>query len=92
MKASGRKQECRVRLCLREDCEVFLTKSAKPLEEIAKGGGWLPDGHGVLTEKITQSADGKSFTSRIRWDMFDVAGKTVESGIEGTGEGRRMGF
>ena len=72
--------------------EVFLTKSAKPLEEIAKGGGWLPDGHGVLSEKITLSADGKSFTSRVRWDMFDQAGKAVESGIEGTGEGRRMGF
>lgn len=72
--------------------EVFLTKSAKPLEEIAKGGGWLPDGHGVLSEKITLSADGKSFTSRIRWDMFDLAGKAVESGVEGTGEGRRMGF
>ena len=72
--------------------EVFLTKSAKPLEEIAKGGGWLPDGHGVLSEKITLSADGKSFKSLIRWDMFDLAGKPVESGIEGTGEGKRMGF
>ena len=72
--------------------EVFLTKSAKPLEEIAKGGGWLPDGHGVLSEKITLSADGKSFKSLIRWDMFDLAGKAVESGIEGTGEGKRMGF
>lgn len=72
--------------------EVFLTKSAKPLEEIAKGGGWLPDGHGVLSEKITLSADGKSFKSIIRWDMFDQAGKAVESGIEGTGEGKRMGF
>jgi hypothetical protein len=72
--------------------EVFLTKSAKPLEEIAKGGGWLPDGHGVLSEKITLSADGKSFKSIIRWDMFDQAGKAVESGVEGTGEGKRMGF
>ena len=72
--------------------EVFLTKSPKPLEEIAKGGGWLPDGHGVLFEKITLSADGKSFKSVIRWDAFDPAGKAVESGIEGTGEGLRMGF
>lgn len=72
--------------------EVFLTKSEKPLDEIAKGGGWLPDGYGVLAEKITLSADGKSFKSLIRWDMFDQAGKAVESGIEGTGEGKRMGF
>ena len=72
--------------------EVFLTKSEKPLEEIAKGGGWLPDGHGVLAEKITLSEDGKSFKSIIRWDAYDQAGKAVESNIEGTGEGRRMGF
>jgi len=72
--------------------EVLLTRSAKPLEEIAKGGGWLPDGHGVLAEEISLSADGKTFTSRVRWDMFDRAGKAVESGVEGTSEGRRMGF
>jgi len=72
--------------------EVFLTKSPKPLEEIAKGGGWLPDVHGVLFEKITLSEDGRSFKSLIRWDAFDQAGKPTESGIEGTGEGSRMGF
>jgi hypothetical protein len=72
--------------------EVFLTKAAKPLEEIAKGGGWLPDGHGVLTEKITVAEDGKSWKSVVRWDAFDQAGKPTESGIEGTGEGSRMGF
>ena len=72
--------------------EVFLTKSLKPLEEITKGGGWQPDGHGVLFEKITLSEDGKSFKSLIRWDAFDQAGKPIESGIEGTGEGSRIGF
>lgn len=72
--------------------EVFLTKSAKPLEEIAKGGGWLPDGYGILSEKITLSADGKTFKSIIRWDAFDQAGKAVESAVAGTGEGKRMGF
>ena len=71
---------------------MFLTKSANPLEEIAKGGGWLPDGHGVLFEKITVSEDGKSFKSLIRWDAFDQAGKPTESGVEGVGEGSRMGF
>ena len=72
--------------------EVWLTKSEKPLDEIAKGGGWLPDGVGILSEKITLSEDGKSFKSIIRWDSFDQAGKAVESAIEGTGEGKRMGF
>jgi hypothetical protein len=72
--------------------EVFLTKASNPLEEIAKGGGWLPDGHGVLVEKITLSEDGKSFKSLIRWDAFDQAGKPTETGIEGTSDGSRMGF
>jgi hypothetical protein len=72
--------------------QVYLTKSPKPLEEIAKGGGWLPDGYGVLFEKITVSEDGKSFKSIIRWDAFDQAGMPTESGVEGTGEGARMGF
>jgi hypothetical protein len=72
--------------------EVFLTKASNPLEEIAKGGGWLPDGHGVLVEKITLSEDGKSFKSLIRWDTFDQAGKPTETGIEGTSDASRMGF
>jgi hypothetical protein len=72
--------------------EVFLTKSPKPLEEIANGGGWKPDGYGVLSEKITVSEDGKSFKSIIRWDTFDEVGTPTETGTEGTGEGSRMGF
>ena len=83
-KTGARKYEARY--------EVWLTKSEKPLEEIAKGGGWLPDGHGILSEMITLAEDGKSFKSIIRWDSFDQAGKAVESAIEGTGEGKRMGF
>jgi hypothetical protein len=72
--------------------EVFLTKAPHALEEIAKGGGWLPDGHGVLYEKISLSEDGKSFKSVIRWDAYDQAGKPTESGVEGAGEGTRIGF
>jgi hypothetical protein len=72
--------------------EVFLTKSSKPLDEIARGGGWLPDGRGILYERITLSEDGKSFKSTIRWDAFDPAGTPTESAVEGTGEGARIGF
>ena len=32
--------------------EVFLTKSAKPLEEIAKGGGWLVPQSELTPEKL----------------------------------------
>ena len=72
--------------------EFFSTKATNPLEEIAKGGGWVPDGRGVLFEKITLSEDGKSFESQIRYDAFDQAGKPTESGSEGTSRGSRIGF
>ena len=72
--------------------EFFSTKATNPLEEIAKGGGWVPDGRGVLFEKITLAEDGKSFESLIRYDAFDQAGNPTESGSEGTSRGSRIGF
>ena len=38
----------------------YVTKAPTGFEEIAKGGGWAPDGHGVFTEKISLSEDGQS--------------------------------
>jgi hypothetical protein len=72
--------------------EVFLTKPVAILDEIAKGGGWVPNGHGVLTQKITLSADGNSFDSTIRFDLFDAQGKAVDGGGEATGHGERIKF
>jgi hypothetical protein len=72
--------------------QFFATKAANPLEEIARGGGWLPDGHGVLSEKIALAEDGKSYQSVVRYDAFDQAGKPSETGIEGTSQGSRIGF
>ena len=70
----------------------YITKPPAAFEEIAKGGGWLPAGHGVLTEKILLSEDGKSFKSVITYAAFDPAGKPVEGSGEGTGTGTRMDF
>jgi hypothetical protein len=70
----------------------YMTKAPSTFDDIAKGGGWSPAGRGVLTEKITLSADGKSFKSTIAYAAFDQAGNSVEGGGEGTGEGVRMGF
>lgn len=70
----------------------FWTKSPTAFDEIAKGGGWAPGGHGVLTEKITLSADGRSYTSNLSYDAFDQAGKPTESGSLAEGHGQRMGF
>jgi hypothetical protein len=70
----------------------YVTKAPRGFDEIAKGGGWLPAGHGVLTETIALSEDGKSYNSKIAYAAFDQAGKPAEGGGEGTGEGTRIDF
>ncbi|MEP6591215.1 MAG: hypothetical protein ABJC19_08520 [Gemmatimonadota bacterium] len=55
-------------------------------------GGWLPAGHGVLTEKITLSADGNSYTSTVHYDSFDQAGQPMPIGGDATGSGTRIVF
>lgn len=55
-------------------------------------GGWLPNGHGVLTEIITLSADGNSYTSMIKYVSFDKNERPTTAGGEGTGAGTRIEF
>lgn len=70
----------------------YMTKPPAALQEITSGGGWMPTGHGVLTESITLSADGNSFSSTIHWDAFDMAGKPTAGGGDGTTHGTRITF
>lgn len=70
----------------------FATRAPASFADIAHGGGWLPAGHGVLTETITLSADGASYTSTIAYAAFDSSGKPLPGGGKGTGTGVRMGF
>ena len=70
----------------------YVTKAPGTFDDITKGGGWSPAGHGDFTEKITLSADGKSYESTITYAAFDQTGNPVEGGGEGTGEGTRMSF
>jgi hypothetical protein len=72
--------------------EFYVTKAPAAFDEIAKGGGWGLAGRGVFVERITVSADGKSFTSKIKYDQFDTAGKPAEGGGEATGKGVRLAF
>jgi hypothetical protein len=72
--------------------EFYVTKAPAAFEEISKGGGWAPAGRGIFVERITLSADGKSFTSKIKYDQFDTAGKPAEGGGEAEGKGVRMTF
>ena len=72
--------------------EFYATKAPAKFDEIAKGGGWAPAGPGVFVERITLSADGKSFTSKIKYDQFDTAGNPAEGGGEAEGKGVKMTF
>jgi hypothetical protein len=72
--------------------EFYVTKPPAAFEEIAKAGGWGPAGRGIFVERITLSEDGKSFTSKIKYDQFDVAGKPAEGGGMATGRGVRLTF
>lgn len=72
--------------------EFYVTKAPAAFDEITKGGGWGPAGRGVFVERITLSDDGKSFTSKIRYDQFDTAGKPAEGGGEATGRGVKLTF
>jgi hypothetical protein len=72
--------------------EFYVTKPPAKFDEIAKGGGWGLAGRGVFVEHITLSDDGKSFTSKIKYDQFDTAGKPAEGGGEATGKGVKLAF
>ena len=72
--------------------KFFWTNPPKAFKEITDGGGWPPGGSGVLTEKITLSADGNSFKSTISFDVLDNAGKVIETGSKGEAEIERIRF
>jgi hypothetical protein len=83
-KVSGREYEVKY--------EFYVTKPPANFEEITKGSGWGPAGRGVFVERITLSEDGKSFTSKIKYDQYDTAGKPAEGGGEATGQGVKLTF
>lgn len=70
--------------------EFFTTTPPTRLDDLARGGGWLPAGRGVLTEQIVLAADGQSFTSTLRYEAFDRTGAVTMGGGTGRGEGQRL--
>ncbi len=72
--------------------EFFLTKSPTDLSLISQGGGWLPIGRGVLTEKIKLSDNGDSFTSSVRYEPLDSSGAILDGGGGAAGRGVRLKF
>ncbi len=72
--------------------QFFLSKAVTSADELVKGGGWGPDGYGVLVQKMTLSADSNSFESRITLELFDKDGKPTAGGGEGTAAAQRIRF
>jgi hypothetical protein len=70
----------------------FQTKAVKTGDELVRQGGFAPDGHGVITQTFTLSADGNTFTSKIEVAMFDNTGKAIPGGSAGTAHGTRLRF
>ena len=72
--------------------EFFATKPPSNFAEVAKGGGWAPDGLGMLTEKITLTEDGNAFASTIKYEIYDQQGKLTDSGGVATSKAERIKF
>ena len=72
--------------------EFYSTKAPTSFDEIAKGGGWMPAGHGVFLETIMLSEDGRSFTSIMKYEAFDQAGNHVEGDGEAETNAERIEF
>jgi hypothetical protein len=70
----------------------YQSKAVSSADELVKGGGWAPDGYGTLTQKITLSADGNSFDSKVTVELLGKDGKVMAGGGEGTASGRRIRF
>jgi len=83
-KVAARKYEAKYRF--------YQSKAVSSADELVKGGGWAPDGYGILTQKITLSTDGNSFESGITLELFDKSGKVMAGGGEATASGKRLGF
>lgn len=72
--------------------EFFSTRAPAGVDDITGGGGWMPAGHGVFLETISLSADGRTFTSTMKYDAFDHGGNPAEgSGVAET-NARRLEF
>jgi hypothetical protein len=70
--------------------QFFQSKAVTTADEIVKSGGWGPDGYGILVQKVTLSADGNAFDSRITLELFSKDGKPVAGGGEGAATAQRL--
>jgi hypothetical protein len=71
--------------------EYYATAPSPP-EVFKGGGGWIPSGRGVFTERITLSSDGQAFTSTIRYEALGTQGEPVAGSGEARARAVRIGF
>jgi hypothetical protein len=72
--------------------EFYWTQIPESAGDIIKGGGFTPGGYGVISEKIILSEDGQSYSSIIKFNLFDQNGKQTVFDDEATAEAKRMKF
>ena len=70
--------------------EFFVTKPPAHLDDLTTGGGWLPAGRGVLTERIKVTTDGNSFDSTIQYRPLDANGAPAPDAAAGRGQAIRI--
>ena len=70
----------------------YTTQVPGPGDGAPSNSDWWPAGHGVITETITLSDDGKTYASTIKLTTFDRAGKPIAGESDGTGAGVRIDF
>jgi hypothetical protein len=70
----------------------WTTNPPADVKLLASGAGWPPSGWGVLTERITPAADGRSYDSALTLELFDKSGRPVSGGGTATVHAKRAGF
>lgn len=71
--------------------EYYATAPSSP-EAFKAGGGWIPSGRGIFTERITLSTDGRTFQSTITYEALDTHGQPVAGGGVAEGHAVRIGW
>lgn len=70
----------------------YTTKPSAPGDGAPTSSDWWPAGRGVLTETITLSDDGRTYTSVIALATYDRTDTPIAGSGEGTGAGTRIVF
>jgi hypothetical protein len=70
----------------------FFPTAPTTTADFLKGGGWLPAGRGILTERIKLAPEGQTYTSTIRYEALGVHGEPIEGGGTARGRAERIRF